>query len=47
MHGHQVWCVYGVAEGELTEEQFSSSLELQHKRVYRPGELADPTSTRR
>src|SRR6185436_10838358 len=22
MHGHQVWCVYGVAEGELTEEQF-------------------------
>ena len=22
VHGHQVWCAYGVAEGELTEEQF-------------------------
>jgi predicted metal-dependent enzyme (double-stranded beta helix superfamily) len=22
VHGHQVWCAYGIAEGELTEEQF-------------------------
>ena len=22
VHGHQVWCAYGVVEGELTEEQF-------------------------
>jgi predicted metal-dependent enzyme (double-stranded beta helix superfamily) len=21
-HGHHVWCLYGVAEGELTEERF-------------------------
>ena len=40
IHGHQVWCMYGVVEGDLTEEQFSSSLELQKKIVYRPGDLA-------
>ena len=22
VHGHHVWCAFGVAEGELTEEQF-------------------------
>lgn len=22
VHGHNVWCVYGIAEGELTEERF-------------------------
>jgi predicted metal-dependent enzyme (double-stranded beta helix superfamily) len=22
LHGHQVWCMFGVAEGELTEERF-------------------------
>jgi predicted metal-dependent enzyme (double-stranded beta helix superfamily) len=25
VHGHQVWCAYGIAEGELTEEQFRGS----------------------
>jgi predicted metal-dependent enzyme (double-stranded beta helix superfamily) len=40
IHGHHVWCVYGVAEGDLTEEQFSGSLALEQKVVYRPGELA-------
>ena len=40
IHGHQVWCMFGVAEGNLTEEQFSASLEMEKKVVYRPGELA-------
>jgi predicted metal-dependent enzyme (double-stranded beta helix superfamily) len=25
VHGHQVWCAFGVAEGELTEESFRES----------------------
>src|SRR5262249_1584753 len=37
VHGHQVWCVFGVAEGELTEEQFPA----QTTRLYRAGEIAD------
>lgn len=44
IHGHQVWCVYGVAEGELTEEQFSGSpkkLHLVQRKIYCAGELAD------
>ena len=41
LHGHQVWCMYGVVEGDLTEEQFSEALELQKKVVYRPGQIAD------
>ncbi len=40
IHGHQVWCMFGVAEGNLTEEQFSENLELEKKVVYHPGELA-------
>jgi predicted metal-dependent enzyme (double-stranded beta helix superfamily) len=40
IHGHQVWCVFGVVEGDLTEEQFDDGLKLQQKVVYRPGELA-------
>jgi len=40
MHGHQVWCMFGVAEGDLTEERFSPELELQQKVVYRAGQLA-------
>jgi quercetin dioxygenase-like cupin family protein len=28
VHGHQVWCAYGVAEGELTEERFDEKLNL-------------------
>ena len=41
VHGHQVWCVYGIAEGELTEEQFDPGLSVQKSAVYRPGELAE------
>jgi predicted metal-dependent enzyme (double-stranded beta helix superfamily) len=41
IHGHHVWCQYGVVEGDLTEEQFSDRLELLKKSVYRPGQLAD------
>ena len=44
VHGHYVWCAYGVAEGEFTEEQFRAPgalLEpLRHERV-RAGELAE------
>jgi predicted metal-dependent enzyme (double-stranded beta helix superfamily) len=44
VHGHQVWCAYGIAEGELTEEQFRESygkLNPVSSRVYRAGEIAD------
>jgi predicted metal-dependent enzyme (double-stranded beta helix superfamily) len=41
VHGHQVWCMYGIVEGDLTEEQFSEKLDLQKKVVYRAGQLAD------
>ena len=42
VHGHQVWCAFGVAEGELTEEQFSpSGLQSLKTSVYRAGELAE------
>jgi predicted metal-dependent enzyme (double-stranded beta helix superfamily) len=42
VHGHQVWCVFGVAEGDLTEEQFSpAGREIGKTSVYRAGELAD------
>jgi len=36
VHGHYVWCAYGVAEGELTEEQFRA-----------PGKLLEATKTTR
>jgi predicted metal-dependent enzyme (double-stranded beta helix superfamily) len=44
VHGHQVWCAYGIAEGELTEELFREScgkLTPLRTRVYRAGELAE------
>jgi predicted metal-dependent enzyme (double-stranded beta helix superfamily) len=41
VHGHQVWCAYGVAEGELTEEQYNPALSLVKTNVYRPGEVAE------
>jgi predicted metal-dependent enzyme (double-stranded beta helix superfamily) len=41
VHGHHVWCTYGVAEGELTEEQFSPDLQPMGMRSYRPGDVAD------
>jgi predicted metal-dependent enzyme (double-stranded beta helix superfamily) len=40
VHGHNVWCMYGVVDGDLTEEQFTETLQLEKKVVYRPGELA-------
>ncbi len=44
VHGHYVWCAYGVAEGELTEETFRAPgdlLEQLDTRTIRDGELAD------
>jgi predicted metal-dependent enzyme (double-stranded beta helix superfamily) len=35
VHGHYVWCAFGVAEGDLTEERFQA-----------PGELLEPLGTR-
>lgn len=26
LHGHQVWCMFGIAEGTLTEERFAADL---------------------
>jgi len=40
-HGHQVWCAYGVAEGELTEEQFDAQLNTLKTSILKPGEVAD------
>ena len=41
VHGHHVWCAYGVAEGELTEEQFGTELQKLKTRVYRAGDVAE------
>jgi predicted metal-dependent enzyme (double-stranded beta helix superfamily) len=44
VHGHYVWCAYGVVEGELTEETFRAPgklLEPTGTRTIRAGELAD------
>lgn len=44
VHGHFVWCAYGVAEGELTEEKFRAPgalLEPVGTRTIRAGEIAD------
>jgi len=41
LHGHRVWCAFGVAEGELTEEQFDAKLQPLKTTVCKPGELAD------
>src|SRR5258706_11215345 len=35
VHGHYVWCAYGVVEGDLTEEMFRA-----------PGELLEPVGTK-
>jgi predicted metal-dependent enzyme (double-stranded beta helix superfamily) len=43
VHGHYVWCAYGVVEGELTEETFRAPgalLEELGSKVIRAGELA-------
>ena len=44
VHGHQVWCAYGVAEGELTEEHFqeeSGRLRSTGLRLYKAGDVAE------
>jgi predicted metal-dependent enzyme (double-stranded beta helix superfamily) len=44
VHGHYVWCAYGVVEGELTEELFRAPgtlLEQIGTKSIRAGELAD------
>lgn len=44
VHGHHVWCAYGIAEGELTEERFSESygkLIPSGSQLYRAGEIAE------
>ena len=50
VHGHQVWCAYGVVEGELTEEQFreaGGNLEPLKTSSVGAGEIAalDPDCT--
>lgn len=41
LHGHQVWCAFGVAEGELTEERFDAHLHRTGTRVLRAGDVAE------
>jgi predicted metal-dependent enzyme (double-stranded beta helix superfamily) len=45
VHGHRVWCAFGVVEGELSEEQFrvapGEAPELLKTTVYRAGDPAD------
>ena len=42
VHGHQVWCMYGIAEGELTEEQFGGvPLQVSRQSRYEKGQIAD------
>ena len=44
VHGHHVWCAFGVAEGELTEECFRQSdetLQPVKTNLYRPGDVAE------
>ena len=44
VHGHHVWCAYGVVEGELTEEQFrvgSDGVEPVKTVAHRGGDIAD------
>jgi predicted metal-dependent enzyme (double-stranded beta helix superfamily) len=44
VHGHYVWCAFGVAEGELTEETFRAPdevLEALGTRTLNVGELAE------
>jgi predicted metal-dependent enzyme (double-stranded beta helix superfamily) len=41
LHGHQVWCAFGVAEGELTEQQFDPHLRISKTTKLHRGEAAD------
>jgi predicted metal-dependent enzyme (double-stranded beta helix superfamily) len=40
-HGHQVWCAFGVAEGELSEEQFDPQLNVAKTTLLGPGQIAE------
>ena len=41
LHGHQVWCAFGVAEGELTEERFDQKQILLRTNLLQPGDVAE------
>jgi predicted metal-dependent enzyme (double-stranded beta helix superfamily) len=41
VHGHQVWCLYGIAEGTLTEEVFDAALKPAKLSTYEKGQVAD------
>ena len=41
VHGHQVWCLFGIAEGTLTEERFNASLQVVKTNIYERGQIAD------
>ena len=44
VHGHYVWCAYGVVEGDLTEETFRAPGDLLEElgtRTVRAGEVAE------
>lgn len=47
VHGHHVWCAFGVAEGELTEEQFDPQLAVLKTARYRAGEVAGQSQIHR
>lgn len=47
VHGHHVWCAFGVAEGELTEEQFAPTLQVQRTVRYAAGEVAEASQIHR
>lgn len=47
VHGHHVWCAFGVAEGELTEERFGPDLSVLMTARYTAGEVADPSQIHR
>lgn len=47
LHGHHVWCAFGVAEGELTEEQFDARLTPRRTVRYGAGEVAGPAQVHR
>ena len=41
LHGHHVWCAFGVAEGRLTEERFDAGLRLERTVELKEGQVAD------
>jgi predicted metal-dependent enzyme (double-stranded beta helix superfamily) len=47
VHGHHVWCAFGVVEGELTEEQFDPQLAVLKTTCYSAGEVAEPAQIHR